>query len=175
MLNPSLRTSLRSEPALESLRVQIERIEGQSRHVKSVLPFGVTDIHSRHPGGGLALGTLHENAGWGQRALDGAAASLFAAGVAVQTKGKVLWVIASMMAVRAGSNVRATSFTSSPSASRTFQPISPASAAAMRHFRFHGATGRVRADRDPIRGSRRRRASRTRDIYIPDLHIDTIK
>lgn len=84
---------MRPEPALESLRAQIERIEGRSRRATSVLPFGVTDIDSRLPGGGLALGALHEVAGGGNGAVDGAAASLFAAGVAARTKGKVLWVI----------------------------------------------------------------------------------
>ena len=45
------------------------------------------------PGGGLALGALHEVAGGGNAAIDGAAAALFAAGIAARTKGKVLWCI----------------------------------------------------------------------------------
>ena len=45
------------------------------------------------PGGGLALGALHEAAGGGNAAIDGAAAALFAAGIAARTKGKVLWCI----------------------------------------------------------------------------------
>ena len=61
--------------------------------MKSVLPFGITDIYSRLPGGGLTLGALHEIAGGGNGAVDGAAAALFAAGVAARTRGKVLWVI----------------------------------------------------------------------------------
>jgi len=61
--------------------------------VKSVLPFGIADIDSRLPGGGLTLGALHEIAGGGNGAVDGAAAALFAAGVAARTRGKVLWVI----------------------------------------------------------------------------------
>lgn len=84
---------MRPEPAIESLRAQIEKIEGRSRRVKSVLPFGITDIDSRLPGGGLTLGALHEIAGGGNGAVDGAAAALFAAGVAARTKGKILWVI----------------------------------------------------------------------------------
>lgn len=84
---------MRPEPAIESLRAQIEKIEGRSRRLKSVLPFGITDIDSRLPGGGLTLGALHEIAGGGNGAVDGAAAALFAAGVAARTKGKVLWVI----------------------------------------------------------------------------------
>lgn len=84
---------MRPEPAIESLRAQIEKIEGRSRRVKSVLPFGITDLDSRLPGGGLVLGALHEIAGGGNGAVDGAAAALFAAGIAARTKGKVLWVI----------------------------------------------------------------------------------
>lgn len=81
---------MRPEPAIGSLRAQIEKIEGKGRRVKSVLPFGITDMDSRLPGGGLTLGAIHEIAGGG----NGAAAALFAAGVAARTRGKVLWVIA---------------------------------------------------------------------------------
>ena len=45
-------------------------------------------IDSRLPGGGLALGALHEVAGGGNAAIDGAAAALFAAGIAARTKGR---------------------------------------------------------------------------------------
>ena len=48
----------------------------------------------RLPGGGLGLGALHEVAGGGNGAVDGAVAALFAAGIAARTKGKVLWCIA---------------------------------------------------------------------------------
>lgn len=61
--------------------------------MKSVLPFGIAEIDSRLPGGGLTLGALHEIAGGGNGAVDGAAAALFAAGIAARTRGKVLWVI----------------------------------------------------------------------------------
>ncbi|RWC49657.1 MAG: damage-inducible protein [Mesorhizobium sp.] len=84
---------MRPEPAIESLRAQIEKIEGRGRRAKTVLPFGIAEIDSRLPGGGLTLGALHEIAGGGNGAVDGAAAALFAAGVAARTKGKVLWVI----------------------------------------------------------------------------------
>jgi protein ImuA len=82
---------LRPQPALESLRAQIEQIEGKTRRAKSVLPFGIAEVDSRLPGGGLALGALHEVAGGGNGAIDGAAAALFSAGVAARTKGKILW------------------------------------------------------------------------------------
>lgn len=79
------------EPAIESLRAQIRQIESKTRRVKSVLPFGLAGVDSRLPTGGLALGALHEVAGGGNGAIDGAAAALFVAGIAARTKGKVLW------------------------------------------------------------------------------------
>ncbi|GGA51828.1 hypothetical protein GCM10011385_01430 [Nitratireductor aestuarii] len=84
---------MRPEPAIESLRAQIERIEGKSRRAKSVLPFGIAEMDSRLPGAGLARGALHEVAGGGNGAVDGAAAALFSAGIAARTTGKVLWCI----------------------------------------------------------------------------------
>ncbi|MER8808252.1 ImuA family protein [Mesorhizobium australicum] len=84
---------MRPEPAIETLRAQIERIEGKNRRARSVLPFGIADLDSRLPGGGLALGALHEVAGGGNGAVDGAAAALFTAGVAARTKGKILWCV----------------------------------------------------------------------------------
>ena len=80
--------------AIESLRAQIEKIEGRSRRSNAVLAFGVAEVDRRLPGGGLALGALHEVAGGGNGAIDGAAAALFAAGIAARTKGKVLWCMA---------------------------------------------------------------------------------
>ncbi|WP_234906976.1 hypothetical protein [Rhizobium rhizogenes] len=61
---------MRPSPAIESLRAQIEKIEGRGRRVQSVLPFGISDIDSRLPGSGLALGALHEIAGGGTRRRD---------------------------------------------------------------------------------------------------------
>jgi hypothetical protein len=82
---------LRHDLALEALHAQIEKIEGRSRHVNSVLPFGIAEVDSRLPGGGLALGALHEVAGGGNDAVNSAAAALFTAGIAARTRGKVLW------------------------------------------------------------------------------------
>src|ERR1700710_1619936 len=79
--------------ALDELRAKIERIEAGRRTAAAVLPFGSSGIDARLPGGGLALGALHEVAGGGNAAIDGAAAALFAAGIAARTKGKILWCI----------------------------------------------------------------------------------
>lgn len=79
--------------AIATLRTAIERIEGRVARQKTVLPFGIRDLDERLPGGGLALGALHEVAGGGNGAIDGAAAALFSAGVAARTRGKVLWCV----------------------------------------------------------------------------------
>ena len=84
---------MRSRSAIEVLRAQIGRIEARSRRSTAVLPFGIAAIDARLPGGGLALGALHEVAGGGAGAIDGAASALFAAGIAARTKGQVLWFI----------------------------------------------------------------------------------
>lgn len=84
---------MRPKPAIESLRAEIAKIEGRARRTTSVLPFGIRALDTRLPGGGLARGALHEIAGGGNGALDGAAAALFVAGIAARTKGKVLWCI----------------------------------------------------------------------------------
>lgn len=82
-----------STAAIDGLRAQIEKIEAGAKRVKEVLPFGLAKVDSRLPGGGLALGALHEVSGGGNGALDGAAAALFAAGIAARVKGKTLWCL----------------------------------------------------------------------------------
>ena len=85
--------AVRPTPAIASLRAQIEAIEGQRRRAQPVLKFGIPDMDARLPGGGLARGALHEVAGGGNGAIDGAAAALFAAGIAARTRGQVLWCV----------------------------------------------------------------------------------
>jgi protein ImuA len=82
-----------NDALLANLRDQIERLEGRPASKRSTLPFGVDVIDSHLPGGGLALGALHEVVGGGNGAIDGAAAALFAAGIVARTKGKVLWCV----------------------------------------------------------------------------------
>lgn len=73
--------------AIETLRTAIERVEGRGARAKRVLLFGVQDIDDRLPGGGLAMGAVHEVAGDGNGVIDGAAAALFSAGVADPVRG----------------------------------------------------------------------------------------
>ena len=78
---------------VDELRERIQRLEGGAARQRTVLPFGLQEIDRILPGGGLALGALHEVAGGGNGAIDGAAAALFAAGIAARTRGKVLWCV----------------------------------------------------------------------------------
>ena len=90
--------SLACPVVVAALKERIRRLEGGAARARAVLPFGVAAIDGRLPGGGLALGCLHEVAGGGAdtvaNAVDGAAATLFAAGIAARTGGKVLWCVA---------------------------------------------------------------------------------
>ncbi|WP_095203529.1 ImuA family protein [Mesorhizobium carmichaelinearum] len=86
--------SASAPPAVISdLRERIQRLEGSTARRRTVLPFGIREIDRILPGGGLAVGSLHEVAGGGNGAIDGAAAALFAAGIAARTRGKVLWCV----------------------------------------------------------------------------------
>ena len=88
-----MRTSA-SLPVLTALRERIQRLEGGAARPRTVLPFGIKAIDRHLPEGGLPLGALHEVAGGGNGAIDGAAAALFTAGIAARTRGPVLWCIA---------------------------------------------------------------------------------
>jgi protein ImuA len=81
------------ELAIADLRERISALEGGVAKRKVCLPFGVAEIDDALPGGGLAYGALHEFAGGGSGTVDGAAAALFAAGVAARTKGPVVWCL----------------------------------------------------------------------------------
>ena len=81
-------------PAIESLRAKIRLIEAGEKRSSSVLPFGVKEMDAKLPSRGLAVGAIHEVAGGGNGAVHGAAAALFAAGVAARSGGPVLWCVA---------------------------------------------------------------------------------
>src|ERR1700704_6625850 len=82
-----------TRPGIEELRERIRRLDGAAGRPRMVLPFGIKEIDRHLSGGGLALGALHEVAGGGNGAIDGAAAALFAAGIAARTCGLVLWCV----------------------------------------------------------------------------------
>jgi protein ImuA len=78
--------------SLDVLRERISRIEAPARH--GVLPFGIAAIDDLLPGGGLALGAVHEIAGGDGDEEDGAAAAGFAAGILARLgAGSVLWCL----------------------------------------------------------------------------------
>src|ERR1700743_602346 len=79
--------------AFEALRAEIAKIEAGGRVDKGVLAFGIPELDRRLPGGGLPLGALHEVAGGGAGAGDGASSALFAASLAARTTGQGLWCI----------------------------------------------------------------------------------
>ncbi|MCC2610841.1 ImuA family protein [Neorhizobium petrolearium] len=81
------------DQVLADLRERISSIEGEGAKKSGCLPFGVTEIDDILPGGGLAHGALHEFAGGGSGTVDGAAAALFAAGIAARTKGPIVWCL----------------------------------------------------------------------------------
>jgi protein ImuA len=83
----------RPTPALDALRRKVRAIETAGQAVRAVLPFGVAAIDDRLPGGGLAVGALHEIAGGSNGALHGAAAARFAAGIVARSEGQVLWCL----------------------------------------------------------------------------------
>ncbi len=81
-------------PTIRALRERIARLEGRDVSEREVLPFGIPPLDHKLPGGGLALGCLHEVVDGGNGAMDGAATACFVAGIAARTTGKTLWCVA---------------------------------------------------------------------------------
>lgn len=78
---------------LDTLRDRIARIDQSARQRSAVLPFGIARLDDALPGRGLSLGSIHEVAGGGTGAVDGAVAALFAAGIVARLQGPVLWCV----------------------------------------------------------------------------------
>ena len=79
---------------IEALRRRVARIEQGGRDAAApVLAFGVGEIDRRLPGGGLALGALHEVSGVGPDEEDGAVPAAFIAGLCARLDPakKILW------------------------------------------------------------------------------------
>ncbi len=84
---------MRNEALLRKLRDDIGRVGALLRADAATLPFGLSAIDAALPRRGLDLASLHEIAGGATGALHGAAAILFAAGIAARTSGQILWCI----------------------------------------------------------------------------------
>jgi protein ImuA len=84
-----------SDRPLNQLRSQVAALErvSETRAGSRILAFGEPTIDALLPGGGLALGALHEAAGAGPDTEHAAAATLWAAGLAARIEGDVLWVV----------------------------------------------------------------------------------
>jgi len=78
--------------ALEALREDIVRLAAPARR-RRILPFGVEPLDAALPGGGLALGAVHEICEGGVDAWRAPLAALFAAGILARLKGPVLWCL----------------------------------------------------------------------------------
>src|SRR3712207_8886839 len=78
------------ELVLSDLRARIARVESGVRDRKA-LPFGVAALDRHLPGGGLALGHLHDVLEAGGAAEHAARAKLFVAGGFGRVKGPGLW------------------------------------------------------------------------------------
>jgi protein ImuA len=86
-------THARTSRVIDDLRERIAHLEGSSARKANTLPFGIPDMDERLPGGGLAYAAIHEVSGGGTDTVNGAAAALFAGGIAARTKGKILWCL----------------------------------------------------------------------------------
>ena len=86
-----------SRDLLLALRERVRQIERPTATVHGVLPFGVAAIDNVLPGGGLALGAVHEILGTGGDEEEGALTAAFAAGILGRLAGRVggivLWCL----------------------------------------------------------------------------------
>jgi protein ImuA len=79
--------------ALAELRAWLERAHGGCRLQQKTLPFGVPALDVALPGGGLALGCLHEVIEGGPAAEYAATSALFVAGILARLRGPLLWCL----------------------------------------------------------------------------------
>ena len=81
---------------IRALRLQVAALERGTRgHAAApTLPFGVTAIDRHLPGGGVALGAVHEIAAAGAEVEHGGAPALLAASLLARRPGPVLWILA---------------------------------------------------------------------------------
>jgi protein ImuA len=88
-------TSMRANPsiAVAELHTWLERAHGGCRLQQPALPFGVPGLDVALPGGGLALGCLHEVIEAGPAAEYAATSGLFVAGILARLRGPVLWCL----------------------------------------------------------------------------------
>ena len=79
--------------AIAQLRRTLERMEPHAGCERGVLPFGIDAIDDRLPGGGLALGHLHEVMEGGPASEYAGLCTLLVAGILSRLAGPVLWCL----------------------------------------------------------------------------------
>jgi protein ImuA len=87
----------RRQELIDDLQAQIRAQELGTRPAGALptLPFGIPEIDSALPTGGLAFGAVHEVIGGGPDASFGAAATLFLGGILARTRGPIIWAFRS--------------------------------------------------------------------------------
>ena len=78
---------------LAALKASIARVGRVAKRPGTALAFGLPAVDGHLPGGGLALGALHDIAGGGPDVEHGAAAMRLTGGILAQLPGQVLWVL----------------------------------------------------------------------------------
>jgi protein ImuA len=80
---------------LGALRSEVAGVERRGSPDCGAQPmvFGLASIDAALPGGGVAVGAVHEVAGTGPQVEHGTAAALLAAGLLARVSGEVLWVL----------------------------------------------------------------------------------
>src|SRR5215203_4911704 len=78
---------------ISDLRRALERVERQGSRELAALPFGISELDARLPGGGLTLGHLHEVIENGPAGEYAGLAALFTAGILARHPGPVLWCL----------------------------------------------------------------------------------
>jgi protein ImuA len=78
---------------IAELRRYLERVEGHGRERGEVLPFGVPELDTQLPQGGLPRGHLHEAIEGGVASQYAGVATLFVAGILARIPGPVLWCL----------------------------------------------------------------------------------
>src|SRR5471030_1180798 len=86
-----------TNPHLDALRARIQALASGGQPAR-IMPFGCPSVDAALPGGGLAVGALHEIMGSGPDEEDGAVAAAFAAtllaALARRQDGRILWCLA---------------------------------------------------------------------------------
>src|SRR5690348_1631534 len=82
-----------SSPTIAALRQKLDRMAMVSADARKVLGFGIEAIDRWLPGGGLALGAVHEICEQGTDGCRASLAALFAASILARLPGPVIWCL----------------------------------------------------------------------------------